>query len=647
MMSRLLAVKVGTGLAFALLLAAPPLRADQGDTLNELTLEQLLDVEVISVSRRAQRLAEVPSAVYVITADAIRRGGFTSVPEALRLAPGVHVARQYDNQWAISARGFENTYANKLLVLIDGRIVYSQLFSGTFWETQTPPLGDIDRIEVIRGPGATIWGPNAVNGVINVITRSATQTEGTQVMARAGNEEQLTAELSHTFGGSSVDAPRVRVSTALRQRDQQVLSNGDRGFDDNSNEHLRLRADWQPRPSDELSFDAGWLASERGVRSGIFRPDYSDFRATLTDVVDDARTASGGLRWKRTLSERASLELSALFDRQTRSNIIINERRISSELNLQHTLRLDRHHAVMGLNWRRQDDRIDNSPSLLFLHTNEKLSRYGGFLQDEIDVGHDVRLTLGSKLSWETYTGWDAQPSARITWQAAEHHLVWGAVSRAIRTPSRFDRDGSLTLFAIPGPTNTPVGLGPNPDFDSEVVIASELGYRVQPLENVSLDVALFANDYENIGVVRGSLNFRNRGEVHSSGAEVAANWIALPWLHFSGSWTTIHLDQIKRTPHHEFQLHGSMDLPHGIEADLAFFYQGRRRTPDANVQDTLHVGSFSRVDLRLGWTPREGLELSLVGQDLLDRHHEEFVYPNADSSEIERSVYAQAVLRF
>jgi iron complex outermembrane recepter protein len=283
MHAHLLHTLVRSALVIPLVLSCPAVPAHANDSpLSELTLEQLLDVEVVSASRRAQRLQEVPSAVYVITAEAIRRSGMTSVPEALRLAPGVQVAKQFDAQWVVSARGFENNFANKLLVLIDGRTVYTPLFSGTFWDGQTPPLGDIDRIEVIRGPGATIWGANAVNGVINIITRDASRPAGTHMLARAGNEEQGTAELSHSFAALGDDL-HVRFSSALRHRDQQVRPNGDEAFDDSRIAHLNGRSDWQVNARDGLSFDAGWYSTERGLQTNTFRPDYSVWVPKLSE----------------------------------------------------------------------------------------------------------------------------------------------------------------------------------------------------------------------------------------------------------------------------------------------------------------------------------------------------------------------------
>src|SRR5438874_7558985 len=488
------------------------------EALKKLSIEQLMNLQVTSVSKRPERLSQTASAIQVITQQDIRRSGASSLAEALRLAANLQVAQIDSRQWAISARGFNGTAANKLLVLIDGRTVYTPLFSGVFWDVQEVPLQDIDRIEVISGPGATLWGANAVNGVINVITKDAKDTQGLLLSGGGGTEQ-------HGFG-------TVRYGAALGSRVRARIYG--RGFDRDAT----MRTNGQDAADD-------WYLGQGG-----FRIDWeasSASRATLQGDVYDGRISqdsggdigvSGGnvmAKWSRTLSDRSSLAAHLYYDRTHRDIPgVFGEDLDTYDVDLQHSARLGaRHDVVWGLGYRNINDRtvIGSDSTLAFLPLHVAREWFTGFVQDEIAlVPNRVHVTVGSKIEHNDYTGFEIQPSGRVSWRPGSSGTLWMAVSRALRTPSRIDRE----LFA---PAKPPSFLVGGPDFHSEEELAYELGYRYQR-GTLGLSVATFYSRYHGLRSLEQvnpptpvPLVIGNGQDGESYGAEVTAEyWLTNRW---------------------------------------------------------------------------------------------------------------------
>src|SRR5438094_1331772 len=440
------------------------------EALKKLSIEQLMNLQVTSVSKRPERLSQTASAIQVITQEDIRRSGASSLAEALRLAANLQVAQIDSRQWAISARGFNGTAANKLLVLIDGRTVYTPLFSGVFWDVQEVPLQDIDRIEVISGPGATLWGANAVNGVINVITKDAKDTQGFLLSGGGGTEQ-------HGFGtvrygaalGSSV---RARIYGRGFDRDATALPSGQGAADDWYLGQGGFRMDWEASSASRVPLQGdlydGRIAEDSGGDIGV----------------------SGGnvmAKWSRTLSERSSLAAHLYYDRTHRDIPgVFGEDLDTYDVDLQHGTRLGaRHDVVSGFGYRLINDRVVNSASLAFLPAHVAREWFTGFVQDEIAlVPNRIQVALGTKIEHNDYTGFEIQPSGRLNWTLGPSATLWTAVSRAVRTPSRIDRE----LFV---PAQPPYFLAGGPDFHSEEELAYEPGLRPQQ-GSVALSVATF-----------------------------------------------------------------------------------------------------------------------------------------------------------
>src|SRR5437764_1520207 len=449
------------------------------DSLKKLSIEQLMGVEVTSVSKRPERLSQTASAIQVITQDDIRRSGAASLAEALRLASNLQVAQLDSRQWAISARGFNSTAANKLLVLIDGRTVYTPLFSGVFWDVQEVPLADIDRIEVISGPGATLWGANAVNGVINVITKDAKDTQGFLLSGGGGTEQRDFGSVR--YGGAVGTGVRARIYGRGFGRDATAFPSGRDAADKWHLGQGGFRSDWD-----------GASASRVTVQGDLY--DGRIAQDSAGDIAVAGRNVMA--KWSRTLSERSSLAAQVYYDRTHRDIPgLFGEDLDTYDVDLQHRTRLgDRHDVVWGLGYRNINDRtaIGSDSTLAFLPLHVAREWFTGFVQDEIAlVPNRVHVTVGTKIEHNDYTGFEIQPSGRVSWRPGSSGTLWMAVSRALRTPSRIDRE----LFA---PAKPPYFLAGGPDFHSEEEVAYELGYRYQH-RTLGLSVAAFDSRYHDL----------------------------------------------------------------------------------------------------------------------------------------------------
>jgi iron complex outermembrane receptor protein len=644
--------------ALTLILHAGALPAQQ-DTipspieLKRLSVEQLMEINVTSVSKQPQKLSEAASAIQVITNDEIRRSGATSIPEALRLAPNLQVAQVGAHQWAITARGFNSTTANKLLVLVDGRSVYTPLFSGVFWDIQDVLLEDVDRIEVISGPGGAVWGANAVNGVINIVTKSAKDTKG--LYAEAGGGSSPNAFGAARYGGTMGARTSFRAYGQYFDRDNEVYANGDDAMDSWRMGQGGIRFDAQPSTRDVLMVKGDAYGGNEHVFTG------------------GTTTAGGGsltTRWSRTISETSDVSLQLYFDHTQLSNPepasqfspsgTLKDRLDTYDLDFEHRFALgNRNHAVWGLGYRFTHDVVDNSQSLGFFPTRLDHSLVSGFVEDEISLLQTLFLTLGTKVEHNDYTGFEMEPTARLRWSFAPTQMMWGAVSRAVRTPSRVERD-------ISEPTQPPIIiLTGNSDFESEILIAYELGYRVNVSSRFSASVAAFYNDYDDLRSVSFTpatvipLFFANNlvGETH--GLELSATWQATDWwrlragmdvlkerLHVkAGEFDLNNALNETADPERQFSLQSSFDLPHHLELDV------NPRSVDKIYNNAGNgvvgtVPSYTEMDVRLGWQPTGQLGLSIVGQNLLHDHHTEFGVPDATREDIRRTVYGKVTWR-
>ena len=627
---------LGAALAAFLTAYGAPARADaDAADLSELSLEDLMDIEVTSVSKRPQKLSQAPAAITVLTAEDIHRAGHTSIAEALRMVPGLHVAHINSNQWAITSRGLNFRFANKLLVLIDGRSVYTPLFSGVYWGLQDVPLEDVDRIEVIRGPGGTLWGANAVNGVINVITKRADETQGVLLSGAAG--DPLTASGTARWGGAVGDDLHYRVwAKAFDHGEFDTPQNHGAG-DDWHQARGGFRADWEPSSRDLLTFQGDYFDGEADMNS-VF--------VTGTDTAD----FSGGYllgRWSRSLSDGSRISLQGYWDHFEREEGLAGETRDTFDLEFQHDLTLfARNDVTWGLNYRATSDRLQDTPFTTFDPDDDTVHLVSGFVQNEFAIVPErLSLTLGSKFEHNDYTGFEYQPSARFGWTPSDRHTLWGAVSRAVRTPSRVENDIDLILpFQSLGIL---ADLDGNTDFDSEELLAYELGYRGLLTDSLSLDVAGFYFDYDDLRTVdivgpgtppaAVATLFGNRMRGESHGVEVEATWRALDNWKLTASYTLLDVDlELKGSstdpvseltegdaPEHQFQVRSLLDLPWNLQLDAAVYWVDT--VPNQEDADGRTIGSYWRGDLRVGWTPRHDLELELVGQNLFERSHPEY----------------------
>ncbi|HEU5260213.1 MAG TPA: TonB-dependent receptor [Gemmatimonadales bacterium] len=607
------------------------------EALKKLSIEQLMSLEVTSVSKRPERLSQTASAIQVITREDIRRSGASRLAEALRLATNLQVAQVDSRQWAISARGFNSTTANKLLVLIDGRTVYTPLFSGVFWDVQEVPLADIDRIEVISGPGAALWGANAVNGVINVITRDAKNTQGLVLSGGGGTE--LRGFGTTRYGGALGSNVRYRIYGRGVARDPTALPSGQDAPDDWHLGQGGFRVDWDASTISRVTLQ-GDLYDGR-----IAQPSAADIAVSGGNVM---------AKWSRTISETSTLAAQLYYDRTHRDMPgTFGEDLDVYDVELQHRLPLGaRHDVVWGLGYRLINDRVANSPGLAFLPAHVARDWFTGFVQDEIAlVPNRLHATLGTKIEHNDYTGFEIQPSGRVNWRLTPSGTLWAGVSRALRTPSRIDRE----LFA---PAQPPYILAGGPDFDSEEELAYELGYRHQR-GVLALSVATFYSRYHGLRSLEQvnppaafPMAIGNGQDGESFGAELTADyWLTNRWrvragytelrVHIwpnPGSTDTSRGAAESRTPDRQLFLHSSVDLPAHLRLDAGFRDVGEI----ANQQ----VPAYAELNARLTWQPTAKLALSVVGQNLLHRRHAEFGAA-ATRREIERGVYGLVEWRF
>jgi len=650
--------------------ASPQTSNPPEEQLKKLSLEQLGDVEVTSKSKAPEQVWKTAAAVYVITQDDIRRSGATSIPEALRLAPGVEVARISADKWSIGIRGFGSRLNRGVLVLMDGRSVYTTLLAGTYWEVQDTVMEDIDRIEVIRGPGGTVWGPNAVNGVINIITKSSKDTQGALLATGGGNQEQ--GFLTTRYGATTATGVNYRIYAKAFNRAAEYHSDGN-NYDRWAAVQGGFRVDWVANLRDSYTVQ-GDLYDERAgesVRLINYAPPYSQI------VYGNALLSGGNImaRWTRTFSEGNDIQLQAYYDSTNRHEPNFGDLRNTFDIDFLQRFHVGpRHHISWGLGARAsQGHEIQSTTGLYFDPSTRTDQLYTAFIQDSITLLPD-RLTLevGTKILHTNYTGVQLQPSGRMLWTPTDTETIWLAVTHALRTPSDGERDFFLSGYIGTSPSGLPffARFNANRNFLSEKLNGYELGYRRLVGKNVYVDLAGFYNQYYDLFSedITGApfietspapthillpAEFGNGLEGATMGGEVAPEWRPTSFLRFRGSYSFLHMvikkspgsqdvgsgpQIVGSSPQHQVLFQSSLDLPKRITFDLDYRY--------VSELPSLAVPAYSTADTRLAWSFGHHWEISVVGQNLFQPHHLEFASDPGPNVEIKRSVYGKLVWR-
>jgi len=614
-----------------------------------------MDIPVTSVAKEPSTVGRSPAAVFVITPEMIRRSGATCIPEALRMAPGVEVAQVNANTWAITARGFNSTFSGKLLVLIDGRSVYNPNFSGVYWDMQDVLMEDIERIEVIRGPGGTLWGSNAVNGVINVITKKASDTQGAYAMAGGGSQKQLLD--GFRYGGKIGNDAYYRVYGKQFEigpgydPTNQVNDSWRQG-------RFGFRTDWQPNGDKTDTFTIQGDHFVGSTNNGVI-PTSPAFPETQNG--ENLLT-----RWRHVYDDDTEWTLQLYYDNWMRDNILETEQVRTYDVDYQLRFLLsDRHKVTCGAGFRNVESYVAGGDNIMPIFPTPYFTTNfpSQFIQDEISLVDDLlSLTIGTKLEENPYTELEYQPSARLLWTPDHRHSVWGAVSRAVRTPMRAQDQITIALAPI-APNFYPVAEG-QPNTGSEGLIAYEIGYREQTTERLSWDIAMFYNTYNNlVGVVPGDptmvnghmilplIMTTNGAQAQTYGVEVSGNYSITDHWRLYAQYTFLQLQapnplpetlESGKDPHNQVYLRSAWDIGENLEFDVMARYVD-------NLVD-LVVPSYITMDARLAWRPRKSLEVAVVGQNLLQAHHWEYAGNSVSSptyaTEVPRGVYGTLTWR-
>lgn len=643
-------------------------QTNEMNRLANMSIDELLNQPVTTVSRRPEKLSQSPAAITVLTQEDIQRSGARSIPEALRYVPGMDVAQVDSQQWAVSVRGFNDVFANKLLVLQDGRSLYTPLFSGVFWDVQNPVLEDIDRIEVIRGPGASLWGANAVNGVINIITKSAADTQGFLATAGGGNYEQ--DFVSGRYGGKLADDVYYRIDGQYFDRGDSVSPGGGDAHDAWRLGQGGFRIDW-----DTLKKGGNLVTLQGDIYQGRMDQVFNAAPMFFPPTTDLEKVGGGNIlgRWTHQWGESNEVTMQMYYDRSDRDSTIFSESLDTFDIDVQHHFSLGEEHRndfVWGLGCRLSYDHIGNTQTAALSPSNPMTRLYSAFLQDEITILPDqLRLTLGTKLEHNNYTGFEVQPDARILWTPAEHHTVWASVSRAVRTPSEAEEFVQLNQLVPAGvfaPSPVPVTINGNPNMRSEDVLAYQFGYRMGISSNLWMDMATFYNVYrdlrgEEILPVPGpmvQILLDNAIHGDSYGVELAPTWEVIPGWRLGAAYSFLEMQlkgpntpseqfvinmDVGSSPEQQFSLRSSVDLPHNLSLDCALRFVDRLETP------LFRISSYVAFDTRLAWRPGKHWELALVGQNLGPTHHAEFAptFIGTQPTEVRASGYAKITVFF
>lgn len=626
----------------------------------ELSPEQLMDAEIISVSKKTETVSDAPAAIYVITNEDIIRSGVTTIPDALRMAPGVEVAQSDANSWAISIRGLNSVLANKLLVLIDGRTIYNPIFGGVLWEAQDLMLEDIERIEVIRGPGGTLWGANAVNGVINIITKKAADTQGRMATALIGNEELGTFGVRQ--GGRFGDENFYRVYAKYYDRDSSVTPNNTDAFDQSGGYRSGFRTDWGTKftlQGDVYHTDT----NQQRIEYSLISP-YAELQRQR--IIYEGANILG--RWVDERNDGSRLTIQSYLD-WTRRNEPVNfiDNRMIYDLELQYNLSpLGRHEIIVGSGFRMSFNNEQGTKNVSFSPKSYMDSLYSAFLQDKITlVPETLFFTIGTKLEHNDYSGGEIQPNARLQWHLNDRQTIWSSVSRAVRTPTPIEENLTSTIASGAG---VRFAFVPNDNFKSEELTAYEIGYRQQITPTLSTDVAAFYNQYDHLStfkqlpfypVINGvdpphffvPIQFQNnmKGETH--GFEVLTSWNINPDLKVTANYSLLRLSMTAVDPTQESaednypqqmaNIHAAWNINEEWALDTTLYYMDK-------LSGT-NVDAHTRVDANLAWKIRDGLNFNLIGQNILGAasHREYGSSTDINASEVQRSVFGKLTWKF
>lgn len=630
------------------------------------SLEDLMNMQVTSVSRKKQSLSKAGGAIYVISQDDIRHSGATNIPDLLRMVPGVEVARINANSWAISIRGFNSRYAGKVLVLLDGRTVYTPLFSGVYWDQQSVPLENVDRIEVIRGPGGTVWGANAMNGVINIITKSANETRGALISAVAGSQDRAQGLVQ--YGGTAGSKGAYRVYGRYTMSEDSHSFTGRPAVDHGHSAQMGFRSDWSLSPQDKLTVQGRAAGeSEDQTITTLFSNRLSEY-FTFNDKV---KVGAGNVlgRWNHLFSNGSESTLQVYYDRFRRFDQglnILNTGDVDYQYHFQAGARND---IVAGLDYRLTDQSFTDGYELSIGSGHRRDSLFSSFIQDEITLSKYLALTVGVKFEHNAYTGFENEPSVELVYVPNSRQTLWGSASRAIQQPSWLFAEAEVdqAIVPLPGGGSAVYHLSGNPNAAATTLLSYELGYRVELSRQLTVDATAFFSNYHQLQTLEPQTPFfaqnpppphlvlpnifGNGGKATSHGVEVSARWNVTKWWRVSPGFSLLRLNvnvppgstdatSPGASPRQQAQLRSTVKLPHNIDWDTSAYYVGALTFGP--------VPAYTRLDTRLGWHIGEAVEVGVTGQNLLTPHHLEFLDGlQLVPMEAVRSVVAKVTVRF
>jgi iron complex outermembrane recepter protein len=652
-------------------LAASDDAAISGMDLTQLSLDELMKIEVFvtSVSKKPQALFQTPSAVYVLTTEDIRRSGATNIPDLLRLVPGIQVSRINMNKWAITSRGFNGRFATKLLMLIDGRNVYSPLFSGVYWDAQDTLIEDIERIEVIRGPGGSLWGTNAVNGIINIITKHSADTQGGLISAGGGNEERAFGEVR--YGGKIDDGRTYRIYAKGFEREEGWRTESTQRDDQWQSERAGFRSDMSLSSQNELMLQGDFYHQHADELLAVpqLTPPYS---VSTPDTFE----GNGGFllaKWHRRRANTSDISFQTYYDYTSRSNLRLKETRHTLDADFQYRfMPIDHHEIVWGMGYRCSWDDMSPTGFFSFNPRHAALQSPSAFIQDAISLVPELLVfNIGTKVEYNNYTGIEFQPSVQLLMTPSNNHAIWMAVTRAVRTPDRIESDSIHNPVVFPKRTPMQLRVLGTDDIEPETVISYELGYRTHLSERCLLDLALFYSDYDQLRSFENGEAFyeplpnpphlvlpvyiENLTEGESYGIEAALDVTLSDHWRLRTAYSNVELkltpkkgstdyrtkDAEGYTPHHQFTIRSLLDVTENIEWDFTVRF--------IDALPTFGIDSYWTADTRISWRLFTQLELSVIAQNLFDNRHPEWSIDrdNWAPTEVERSVLAKISWKF
>lgn len=631
--------------------------------------DSVFNFDIYSLSKKKENAFDAASATYILSSEDIRRSGMTSIPEVLRLVPGVQVSRIDGNKWTISIRGFNNQFSNKLLVLMDGRTVYTPLFSGVFWDMHDYVIEDIEKIEVVRGPGGTIWGANAVNGIINIITKSATQTQGGYVSQVVGNKDKSITEIR--YGGKTVKSDHYRLYAKKTVRGGAYKSSDGKDANDGiSQDQAGFRYDISSIKNNSIS-----------VRGDVFNSNANNYFNTFGKNDKESKGGNIVVNWDKTISKKSSISLNSYFDYDNFKLPVLERSARTIDIDFQHFYSFSRDNQfIWGIGYRQIVDDIKESETsnltdgTKFVPINYTPNRrndeiHSAFIQDKISITNNLDLTIGSKFLINDFTGFEYQPNARLSYYPSRNQTLWASVSRAVRTPTRAEISFDIKEEYY----GSTVSKG-NQNAESENLVAYEAGYRIKPTTKTLLDIAVFYNDYSKLRTyenVNGDPTASNLGYGESYGGEISGKWQVNNRWRLEASYdflkTELHVSKAstdattsvladydalelteKRSPKNQFRLRSYFNVTQKIEFDNMFYYVDS--LPSAKIVKTDNKGAsaYVRFDTRLGYLPTKNLDLSIGIRNLFDDRHNEYysgIYNY--NAEIGRTYYLRAVWQY